>query len=474
MANEGAKAETSLETNVLMNNQSDAYKLLHEGTLALAEIEHNGFRIDVEYLRNTKKEVTEQIRAIRNDLKSDPIYKKQLGRFGQKTKLTSRKQLAKVLSLDENINLPTTNKGNTKLDETALSNIDLPYCKKFLELDKLNTLNVKYIDGILREVQDEYLHTVFNLHLVRTFRSSSSNPNLQNIPIRNDEVAKLIRPAFIPRPGHVLVEVDYSGAEIRVAACYNHDPVLIEYINDPSKDMHRDMAAECYMCKAKQVSKKMRYCAKNQFVFPQFYGSFFKDCAPNLWDSIGKMDLRIDGMQLDDWLVEKGITGLGSIISHDNGRIETRPGTFLEHIRKVEEDFWGQRFKVYNQWKKDWYEQYLRTGKFRMLTGFEITGLYKRNEVINSPIQGSAFHCLLWSLIQIIKQIKRRKMKTKVVGQVHDSICLDCPINELEDIITLCTQVMTKDLLNEWDWLIVPMEVEVKTGDNWYEMKELA
>src|SRR5690606_20675796 len=102
--------------------------------------------------------------------------------------------------------------------------------------------------------------------------NSSDSPNFQNLPIRNPKMAKIIRSAFIPRSDrHVLVEIDYSGIEVRVAACYHKDPVMIEYINDPTKDMHRDMAAQCYLAPPEQVSKQMRYCGKNMYVFPQFY-----------------------------------------------------------------------------------------------------------------------------------------------------------------------------------------------------------
>ncbi len=109
-----------------------------------------------------------------------------------------------------------------------------------------------------------------------------------------------------------------------------------------------------------------------------------------------------------------------------------------------------------------------------MKTGFRVSGVYGRNDVLNGAIQGSAFHCLLWSLIELVKWMRKKKLKSKVVGQIHDSLVMDVHKSEFDDVISKTVDVMTKDLLATWDWIIVPLEVEAECSEtNWFEKKEV-
>jgi DNA polymerase-1 len=313
---------------------------------------------------------------------------------------------------------------------------------------------------------------MYGLNKAITYRSASELVNFQNLPIRDPKSGKLIRSLFIPRDGHVLVEIDYSGIEVRIAACYNEDPVLVDYISDPTKDMHRDMAAKIYCCTKDQVNKLTRYFSKNQFVFPEFYGSYYIDCARNIWEMIKRHHLEVEGTPLYRWLEQRGIYKLGAC----DPKKTPRKGTFEHHIKEVEEQFW-QVFNVYASWKKRWYKQYLREGQFATLFGFLIQGIMKRNEAINYPIQSTAFHCLLWSLIQLEKSLRMRKMRTKIIGQIHDSIVADVPVNELDDYLVLASSIMTERIRKERDWLIVPLEVEAEAcgvGESWHHKKKIA
>ena len=183
---------------------------------------------------------------------------------------------------------------------------------------------------MLREVEEGFLHPFFDLHKARTYRSTSAAINFQNIPVRDPEIAEVIRTAFIARDGHQLVEIDLSGAEVCVSACYNKDPNLIKEVIDPERDMHRDMAAACFKLDPQDVTKMMRYCGKNKLVFPQFYGSYFAQCAPALWDSIQQFGFAHNGKSLYDHLAKHGI--------HEMGACKGKPkaGTFEAHIRDVE------------------------------------------------------------------------------------------------------------------------------------------
>lgn len=428
-------------------------------------------RVDVPRLDATIEKVGERVAVLTERLKQDEVWGIWKRRHGSKASLGSRQQLGQVLYKELGYkSTGATRSGRIQVDEKALSQIDLPFVKTYLEVERLKKLRSTYLIGVRREVVDGFLHPVFNLHFARTYRSSCDSPNFQNIPIRDKQIGKLVRRCFVPREGHVLVEIDYGALEVRIAACYHKDPNMLEYIEDPSKDLHREMASECYMVGEDQVSKEMRFYAKNQFVFPEFYGSYYAQCAPNLWEAVDRFGLRLaDGRSLREHLDEIGMLELGAC---SGGQPAVH--TFESHVQEVEADFWGRRFPVYARWKKNWWEQYQRNGDFRMLTGFRVDGVYKRNDVINYPVQGAAFHCLLWSLIKLVKWLARSKMRTVIVGQIHDSIVADVHRSELGDYLAKAKRVMTEEIRKAWRWIIVPLVVEAEVGEeNWWEKKEV-
>ncbi len=451
------------------------YKLLHEGCIALSQVEANGIRIDTDYLHRAIAQTKRKIEKITDKIGHDKIFKIWRREFGLKTNIGSREQLGRILFsvMKYPCSTYTEIEKKPKVDEAALEAIDLDFVRNILKLEKLKKAKSTYLEGMLREVTDGYIHPFFNLNLARTFRSSSDHPNFQNIPVRNPKIAKLVRRIFIARHNHQIVEIDYGGVEICNATCYHKDPRMIAYIEDKTKDLHRDMAARCFILPKKQVTKDARYCGKNMFVFPQFYGDFYIHCAESLWKAIGQMNLkRKDGGDLYSHLSGKGIYKLGKCDPDKS----PKEGTFEKHLQKIEDVFWNKLFEVYAQWKKDWYYAYLKKGYFDTLTGFRIEGLYKRNEVINYPVQGSAFHWLLWSLIRIQKLLKKYKMRTLIVGQIHDSIVSDVYRKELRNYLEIVHQVMTIDIRKHWKWIIVPLTIEAEVapiGGSWYEKKKV-
>ena len=453
----------------------ESYDLFHQGTLALAEIEENGIRIDEQYMDKAIRRTKRKIGHRKMELSKSEIYKVWKTTYKEKFKLRSGTQLGKILFDVMGLATPEkSEKGRYKTDEKALNKIDHPFVKDYLEIRKLEKALSTYLIGLNREVKDGLLHPFFNLHTTQTYRSSSQDPNFQNIPIRDDTICKLIRRAFIPRPGRRLIEIDYAGIEIRIAACYHKDSNMIRYINDKTKDLHRDMAMECYILKKFQVNSRTRYCGKNMFVFPQFYGDWYIDCARSLWNAIDEMKLMTEqGVPLKKHLREQGIRKLGVL----NPKERPVKGTFEKHIQQIEKSFWGKRFFDYAQWKKDWYNEYKEKGWFLTKTEFICQGYMRRNEVINYPIQGSAFHCLLWSLIQLVrKELPKRKMKTLIIGQIHDSIVSDVPDEEVNEYLEIANYIMTKKLRRRWDWIIVPLEIEAKISESegsWAEMSKV-
>ena len=450
-----------------------AYRLLHDGCIALSIVEANGMRIDTEHLETTTKKLQYEIQELETDLRSDPVFKTWKRHFGHKTNLGSREQFGKILFdvLGHECKERTAT-GKPKMDSATISTIDEPFAKMFVEIEQLKKIKNTFLAGIQKQICDGFIHPSFNLHTVQTYRSSSDSPNFQNFPVRDPKAGELIRRCFIPRDGHRIVEIDYSGLEVRIAACYHKDPTMLKYIHDPTKDMHRDMAAECFKCKPEQVSKKLRYCGKNMFVFPQFYGDFYLNNAKALWESIDVMQHEVDGVPMKEHLRQNGILELGRC----DVKEKPLPRTFERHLQEVEKNFWSNRFPVYAKWKVDWFRNYQRKGGFHTLTGFKVEGILGRNDSINYPVQGSAFHCLLWSLIQLNKWLNKNKKRSKIVGQIHDSIVADVCDTELQEFLTVAKTIMTKKIRNKYEWINVPLDVEAEVtpiNGSWFEKKEM-
>lgn len=435
----------------------EAKQLLLDGSIALSHVESAGICVDVPYIHAMREKAQAKVNRIEARLKQQDVWKEMRKAYGTKASLTSHDQLAHVLfevmGLESHKSTATGKRAAA--DEENLARTGHPFVAEFLEMHKLIKLESTYFTGILREVCEGVLHPAFSLNTTRTYRSSSSDPNFQNLPIRDPLQGKLIRRAFRPRRGRVLLEIDYSAAEVRLAACYHKDPTMLKYIRD-DYDMHKDMAVECFQLPASQVTKAIRHVAKNKFVFPEFYGSWYKVVGEALWAAADGLKTE-SGQDLKRHLASKGLTDLEQ---------------FTNHINKVENRFWDVRFPVYKKWKQRWYQKYQEQGWFEMFTGFVCNGIYKRNDVINYPVQGAAFHCLLWSLIRIVKWLRKYRMQSLVVGQIHDSILLDVAPDEMDDVLAKCKQVMTEDLGDHWPWLIVPMKIEAEASDvNWYEKK---
>jgi len=454
--------------------QLSAYRLFHDGIIELAQVEANGIRVDTDRLEDTISKAERNISRIEKHLKSSDVWSVWTERYGSRANLDSSAQLAdilyKVLEYHPSGSTRLGNRGKT--DAGTLAKIDDPFVRDYLAYKKLAKFYGTYLKGIKRELCCDYIHPVFNLHFVKTYRSSSDNPNFQNFPVRDPVYGKLIRKLFIPRDGHQLVEIDYSSIEVRIAACYTHDERLIRYINDPTSDMHRDMAMKLYMLDAEEVSKTIRYCAKNMYVFPEFYGSTYVRCSQNLWTAIDDLNLEMkeSGIKLRKHLREKGIHKLGKCSFKE----PPRRGTFEYHVQKVETAFWKD-FSGYGSWKDQWEKDYKRDGGFDLLTGFRVDGVYTRNQILNTPIQGVAFHILLWSLIRLNRWLRANNMKTKIVGQIHDSILADVHEDEHDAYLRMAKRIMTEESRKFYPWIVVPLEVEAEgSGISWHDKQVIS
>jgi len=425
------------------------YKLLHDGVLALADVEENGIVVDVEYCKKQQLHLKRRVEKLEAKIFKAPVIKKWRKEYGAKFNLDSKAQVAKVFKIDS-------------AKQEVMEQLSDPVIQDIILRERLNKASNTYIANIVRETVDGLLHPFFHLHTTRSIRGSSSNINFQNQPVRIPLIRKIVRRAFKARQGHLIIEVDYSGQEVKIAACNHKDPEMIKEINDPSRDMHRDMAMMCYKVPKEQMTKDIRYCGKNQFIFPQFYGDYYVHNATDLWNSITTLKLKLnDSTPLLSHLKKQGI------------------GTykkFESHIKEVENYFWKEKFKVYAEWKLDIWDEYCRTGEVYLKSGFVCKGYMARNKVINMPIQGPAFHCLLWSLIEINNWLKLTNKKTKIIGQIHDSMVMDVHCKEVNEVMQKCEQVMTKDIVTYWPWIIVPLVIDAEftpVNGSWYEKEEV-
>ena len=453
-----------------------AYKLFHDGTLALARAERQGMGIDMDYCESMSQTLTDKITKLEEEFFSSKFY-----RHWEKTKqgkpnIYSNAQLGHFLynvKKIEPVKFTETGKGST--DEKALENLNLPEIKPLLRIRKLMKIRDTYLKSFMREQVNGILHPSFNLHTVRTFRSSSQNPNFQNIPKRDKEAMEICRRAIYPRPGHQLMEVDFGSLEVRIAACYHQDPTMLKYIEDKSTDMHGDMAEQIFM--VDKINKKipehatLRAAAKNGFVFPQFYGDYYKNNALSMagdWGGLpdgrwkpGQGMVMPGDETLGGHLIDCGIKSMSD---------------FIEHIKGIEDHFWNERFPVYRDWKEKWWKEYQKKGYISMLTGFRCSGLMGKNDAINYPVQGAAFHCLLWSFIRLDQLIMEQGLNTRLIGQIHDAVVLDVDPKELTIVKHMVKDVTTRELPENWKWINVPLEVDADIAGvdkSWADMEFL-
>ncbi len=453
---------------VITPNTAEAYNLLHRGAQTLIEITHNGICIDVKYCKRKARELEEDNYKRKQMIwKSTDFGKQWIKTYGDTANLDSRQQLNDILFRRLKWERPdigeVSEDDDEALDKAILQGLidrghkDLEHLLKARKIDKIaNT----YLKNLIVETMDGRLHPNFNLHLVLTYRSSSDTPNFQNMPIRDPFAGEVIRSSFIPRPGHQILEADYSAVEVKIANCYHLDPAMTAYNLDPKTDMHRDVSIDMFKLKGliqrgiirnelfkEKPLSKVRNVGKNKFTFPEFYGSFYKQVAASLWNSVLTDGLMVTAdLSVKEHLAQLGISTYQS---------------FESHVKEVERILWKERFPVYDQWRRDWYDAYLDSGSFSSLTGFTYSGLMKRTDVINYPVQGSAFHCLLLAAILMHAWLKKHKMKSKIIGQIHDSLVLDVHPSELRVVSQKLNYYMTEVVPKRFSWIMVPLKAEM-------------
>ncbi len=426
-------------------------RFLTESSMWLAKAESQGIQLSEAAAVQVQEEITQKLDRIENRVLSMEEIKQwdRPTRFRLSAPADLTHLVFDILKYKPESYTAT---GKPAADKEAMEKIDLPIVKKVMEWRTWAKVRDTYIKGFLREAVDGVIHPSFNIHTVDTFRSSSDAPNFQNVPKRDPKTSKPIRLLLRPRPGHYLAEFDYKAVEVGISSCYNKDPVLIKYITDPSTDMHRDMGEELFLYEPGTLPKAARGVAKNSFVFPEFYGSYYEQVAPDLWNKAPP--------ETKEHLKEKGFKTLAQ---------------YKEHVKAVEASFWGERFSVYASWKKKNLKQYESRGYIDLHTGFRCLGPMKRNEVSNYGTQGSAFHCLLRTFNRVSWAMEKLGMDSKIIGQIHDAIVADISPEEEEMVDKLVWYYGTQEIREAWGWILVPLSIEKSRSavdGSWAEMED--
>ena len=438
-----------------------ARRLFHETAIAFTNCQKTGIHINVPYYQKAKagltNKIAEYIQTIQSSKEVKQFEKREQKEFNLNSPVDLRVLLFDILG-EESKKKTTT--GLDSVDKNVLTDLKTQIGKKIVKIREFKKLRDTYIAQWLREEVDGVVYPFLHTHTARSGRSSSSAPNAQNVPSRDEKAKKLIRRGIIPTPGHKLAEIDFSGIEINILGCETKDKALLKYLWNPKSDMHFDLGKQLFILNNDEMNKALRYNAKSDFVFLEVYGGTAAASAKYLWfDSIDlKIGKEANGPTLKRHLAKQGIRNLND---------------FKDHVKEVESAFW-KKFPGIRRWQKAQGELYLKYGYVETHFGFRRSGYLKWEVILNTQTQSTAAH-LLWWCFNRVDQIRiKEKWRTKLPGQIHDSIFLDIHPDEEEHVMKTVHRVMTRDVVKEFSWIIVPINIEIETAEvdqSWYDIK---
>ncbi len=401
------------------------YKIEMPLAITLGEMEFTGVHVDKKTLLDMGEEIQVKIQLLEKD-----IY----NYAGCEFNISSPKELSDILF--ERLNLPHGKKNNrwysTAADVLEKLKDKHPIIALILEYRMLTKLYSTYIDGLSHTIlSDGKIHTIFTQTLTRTGRLSSVEPNLQNIPIRY-EYGRLIRKAFIPSEDSLMISSDYSQIELRIFAHMANVESLIDAIKK-DMDIHSKTAMDIFHVEMEeQVTKEMRRIAK-AVNFGIVYGISSFGLAENLGISVGEAKQFIDHY----FEVYPGIRTYMDEIkkrAYENGYVET-----LLHRKRYIKELKSDNRMVRNQGER---------------------------MALNTPIQGTSADIIKKAMNEVYQIFKEKKLKSKMILQVHDELVIDCKKDEFEQVTKILKEVMEHTYE-----LKVPLKVDIEYGDNWYEAK---
>ena len=390
----------------------------------LRDMEQEGFLVDAEALEALGRKFRARIAEL-----TEEIYQM----AGERINLNSPKQLGEMLF--DRMGLPAPKKTRTGYSTSAevLEELaaDYPVCAKILEYRKYSKLRSTYIDSLIQLRDDAgRVHTHFDQVGTATGRLSSSEPNLQNIPVRT-ELGREIRGAFIAKPGHVLVDADYSQIELRVLAHISGDETMIDAFRK-GEDIHARTAAEVYGVPFDQVTHQMRSASK-AVNFGIVYG-------------------------ISDFALAKNI-GVSRREARDfiNRYFERYPGV-KAYMEQSVQDARERGYAVTLMGRRRYLPE-LNSSNFNVRS-------FGERCAMNSPIQGTAADIIKLAMIRVDRELKRRGMRTKLILQVHDELILEAPAAEADAAAALLRECMEGVMQLE-----VPLKTDITTGGDWRACK---
>ncbi len=389
----------------------------------LAKMEIEGIRVDAKILEDMKKDISTKIEEVSKD-----IYLL----AGETFNIASPKQLGEILF--DKLKLPFAKKNKTGYvtDANVLSKLtNYEIVQKILEYRMLTKLYSTYLEGILNSIaNDGKIHTIYTQALTRTGRLSSIEPNLQNIPARN-EFGRLIRKAFIPEEDSIILSSDYSQIELRVFAHLSEVKELIDAFNN-NLDIHTKTAMDIFNVSIDNVTPLMRRQAK-AVNFGILYGI----------SSYGlSEDLKISPSEAKNFI---------------DRYFERYPG-IKEYMEKLIDDAYLKGYSTTLMNRRRNIEELKNTNH-------NIRSMGERM-ALNTPIQGTSADILKKAMIEIDNRFTKENLKSKMLLQVHDELIFNVYNNELDKV-----KEIVKDAMENTYKLSVPLTVSINTGINWYEAK---
>ena len=391
---------------------------------SLYHMEQAGVRVDKEQLKQYGEQLEGKIATLEQE-----VYEL----AGEKFNINSPKQLGEILF--ERMQLPHGKKTKTGYSTAAdvLEKLapNYPVVQKILEYRQLTKLNSTYAQGLAGFIrEDGRIHGKFNQTITATGRISSTEPNLQNIPVRM-ELGRAIRKVFVPEDGYVFVDADYSQIELRILAHMSGDERLINAYRD-AQDIHAITASEVFHTPLAEVTPLQRRNAK-----AVNFGIVYGISAFGLSE-----DLSISRKEALEYI---------------NKYFETYPGvkTFLDDQVKIGKEQ-GYVTTMYGR-KRPIPE--LKSGNFMQRS-------FGERVAINSPIQGTAADIMKLAMIAVDRELREKHLRSRIVLQVHDELLVEAHQEEVEQVV----QILTDKMKHAAD-LKVSLEVEAHEGNNWLDAK---
>ena len=419
------ESRRSLEEKLSELGMMELYREIEIPTMfALYDMEERGIHVNRQALKDYGDQLIGRIEELQNS-----IYQE----AGEEFNINSPKQLGIVLF--EHMKLEGGKKTKTGYSTSVdvLEKIEhlYPIVPMILEYRQLTKLKSTYADGLANFIgDDERIHGKFNQTITATGRISSTEPNLQNIPVRMD-LGRQIRKVFLPEEGYVFLDADYSQIELRVLAHLSGDEKLIQAYKE-NQDIHRRTASEVFGIPMDEVTGGQRRDAK-----AVNFGIIYGLSAFGL-----SQDLKITRKQAQDYIDK-----------------------YFDTYPKVKEYLDQEVAKG----KEDGYVETMFHRR-RPIPELKSKNFMQRNfgerVAMNSPIQGTAADIIKIAMVRVNMKLKEKKMKSRLILQIHDELLIETWMEELEDV----RNILKHEMMDAAS-LVIPLEIDINTGDNWYEAK---